>query len=315
MSTEHVPQPDRMTHFRKELVATVEAARYTKPRFAPRSVIAAIAAFALAGAVTGGAISATAIPTAPDSTLTVDVESMAQGIVGTHAQLFGTPVVIAGNGKTLIDLGKSPDGATSIAIALNCVDAGDFTIAINGEIDSTMSCTEEAAESNREHSVGMGGQHTVKGTGRQELTIDSPSSSHYVVWVSWSAEAKEPDASEAQQAEMADGQASREEYVAAFDRFAACMSEAGQPVIGGDKSGTLIDYSTTDAAAISGIDTQCYVAEFQQVDVSWQIANEDSSAGTLMLKACLVAAGITPAPTTAEVVAQVQAAGLLESCH
>jgi len=52
------------------------------------------------------------------------------------------------------------------------------------------------------------------------------------------------------------------------------MSEAGEPVTGINRSGTVIDYVTTGTAAASGVDLVCYTGQFELVDSTWQIAHE-----------------------------------------
>jgi len=267
---------NRMARLRDELVATVNASPYTKPRFDHRVAIAAVGAFALAGAITGGAISTAAISATPDTTLSVDVDTLAQNLIGPRAQLFGTPILLSASGTSNIDLGVRPTGATSIAVAFTCLDAGDFSIAINGVVVSGNSCSENSAGSSFGFGSSTGTQFPVGGAGRQTLTIDSGGTSRYAVWASWSAEDPIPPTSAAQIAELADGQVTRDEYVAAFDRFSACMTAAGEPLMGVDKNGTLILYRVTNESVDAEIDAHCYEPEFQHVDAGWQIAHEDT---------------------------------------
>jgi len=264
---------DRMTRLREELVATVNAAPYARARFEPRVIAAAIAAFALAGAVTGGAISATALSSDPDTTLSVDADSLAANLLGDHARLFGTPIVVAGSGTSSIDLGEPPAGATSIAVAFTCLDPGDFSLAINGTVDSTMQCSADDTGSKFGFGSSSGVQYDLRGEGRQTLTLSSKNDSGYAIWASWSAEDPIPPMSAAQTADLADGQVSRDEYLAAFDRFSACMSAAGEPLLGIDTSGTIVSYRVSETSVDSGIDTRCYEPEFRQVDTNWQIAH------------------------------------------
>jgi hypothetical protein len=263
-------EPNRMNALRNELVATVNAAPYTARRFQPRVIGAAIGVFALAGALTGGAISATALATASHSTVTVDVEAMASEFVGTHTKLFGTPFILSGQGETSIEMGTRPVGATSIAVTLRCLDVGTFTTAFNGDYDSGLSCTQDDTATEKSTFGGMSSHHGVHGDKPQTLTVDSGGSDRYVVWASWAAKALAPPASAAQLSELADGEVSRAEYDAAFDRFASCMAAAGYPVQGSSRTGTLIQYSLSGASVHAGVDTQCYDAEFKEVDIAWQ---------------------------------------------
>lgn len=74
------------------------------------------------------------------------------------------------------------------------------------------------------------------------------------------------------------------------------MTKAGYD-IGGCKSQTVIQYVIPDAAEVNGTDTQCYDAEFSDVDSMWQVANEDTSETATILRECLVKAGLTPRST------------------
>lgn len=281
MNTKSVAESGRTAALRGELVATVNATPYLKARFQPRSVMAAIAAFALAGAITGGAISATALsaastppPVVADSTVTIDISAMALNFVGTHTELFGTPFILSGYAETVIEMGTRPEGATSIAVTFHCLDAGEFTTAFNGKIDSHMSCNDEDAVADKTSSSGMSGHHGVDSDEAQTLTIKSDGPSRYMVWASWARKAPAPDPSAAQLAELSDGHVTRGEYDAAFDRFAACMTTAGYPIASTDRTETVIQYSLSGDSVLAGVDTQCYNAEFEQVDIAWQIAHE-----------------------------------------
>jgi hypothetical protein len=306
---------DRMTRLRDELVATVNAAPYAKARFDPRVIVAAFGAFALAGAITGGAISATALSSTPDTTLSVDVDALARNILGHSAQLIGTPVILSGSGTSSIDLGERPDDATSISMAFTCLDAGDFTFSVNGTRDSSTSCSADDAGSDFGFGSSAGGQYELRGDGPQTLTISSGGSSRYAVWVSWSSEEPVPETSAVQTAELADGQASRDEYLSAFGRFSTCMSEAGEPLLGVDTSGTLVSYRVSNESVDTGTDARCYEPEFRLVDAMWQEAHEDTSESAVLLRDCVEAAGMAPAETLAENHEKLRAAGLLESCR
>ena len=287
MNTKPVPESDRNAVLRSELVATVNATPYLEPRYQRRSVGVAIATFALAGALTGGAISATALsftsnmtPSVSDSTVTIDITEMASSLVGTHTELYGTPFILSGHDETNVEMGTRPRGATSIAVAFECLDPGEFTTDFNGETDSRISCTEEDFGAYKTTSSGAASYHAVETDDPQTLTIRSKGSSRYKVWASWARETPAPEPSAAQLAELSDGQVTRAEYDAAFDRFAICMATAGFPIASIDRAGTIIQYSLTGDSVHAGADTQCYAAEFEQVDIAWQIAHIDPSEST-----------------------------------
>jgi hypothetical protein len=48
------------------------------------------------------------------------------------------------------------------------------------------------------------------------------------------------------------------------------MAAAGYPVQRGNRTGTIIQYSLSGASVHAGVDTRCYIAEFQEIDIAWQ---------------------------------------------
>lgn len=307
------PASDRTAMLRAALVDTVDAepARRVGPR--QRFVIAAIAAFALAGAGTGGAISAFAAGTGdPDPTETVTISSaaFADSMLGSHAQTMGTPFIVAGSGKVIVELGERPDGATSLLLITSCVDFGHLDYAIDGEWAGSLDCVDDGEG---ERPGGAGGFTSIDGDGTHRLSLDGEA--RYVVWAAWAADQADPEPSAAQQAEMADGVVTYEEYHAAFARFEQCMSDAGYPVIGAAQVGDLIHYATSNEANTTGVDRQCYVAEFMTVDSTWQIAHEDTSETAQILRDCLAEHGIEPPQRMEDIHAALEVAGLsIEDC-
>ena len=115
---------------------------------------------------------------------------------------------------------------------------------------------------------------------------------------------------------MADGVVTSEEYQTAFRAYSACLTAAGYDLRVEDSNGYLVDYGIPDAAVQSGVNDECYGSEFQQVDVTWQLANEDRSATSELLRTCLTERGITPGETAEELYTQLQEAGLaVEECY
>jgi hypothetical protein len=284
---------ERTTALRSLLVETVDAAPARGGRLRPRWVVAAIAAFALAGAGAGGGIAAfaTADRTADDPAVTVSAEAFAASILGSHAQTFGTPFVVSASGTITIDLGERPEGATSLLLITDCIDFGKVDYSIDGEWLGSSECIDDG--SGDPPGGGGGGFTPVEGDGRHELALDG--TARYVVWAAWAADQPEPVPSAAQQAEMADGVVTEAEYQAAFARFSQCMTDAGYPLGGVGQMGYLINYYSSDAAYTAGVDRQCYESEFMQVDSTWQVAHEDESETATILRRCLEENGI-PAP-------------------
>ena len=288
---------DRTTELRHALVTTVDAAPLARRLPRRRIAIAAIAAFALAGATTGGAVasSLTGSDEPTDERVQLSGRLAEALIVGTHADLFGEPFTFLGQGTTTVDLGEMPVGATALALSMDCVDSGDYTTTIDDKAIGSEWCSDESIA----QVGGGGGQIEVTGAGAHTLTISGPG--RYIVWAQWSAEHPVPPTSVAQAEAMADGVVTREEYVAGFDRFVACMSGGGYHVDGGNRDGTFINYAIPGASVDDGTDRRCYEPEYMLIDMSWQAAHQDESESTEFLRECLREHGIEPAYPSAEV--------------
>jgi hypothetical protein len=122
---------------------------------------------------------------------------------------------------------------------------------------------------------GGGGVTLVTGTGAHTLTFSSAGGAEFQSWIAWVIEPPLPASSPQQLEEIADGVVTRDEYLAAFNRFAGCMSGAGYDVRGTTDS-VVIAYSLTEDAVSSGADELCYVSQFRDVDIAWQLQNEGS---------------------------------------
>jgi hypothetical protein len=300
MNSDQTDTRDRNAVLRESLVELVDASSAQRP--AKRSVVYAIAAFGIAGALTGGAISAAAMASAPAETTNISIENMAFNIVGTHTELLGTPFIVSGAGKTVINLGERPTGAEQLAIAFHCVEAGRFTQVIDDDpmSQSVMTCDEESTLR-----ANGGGIQEVNGTGAHTLTLDS--SSKYTIWASWAYQPPEPKASVEQESMLSDGTVTAEEYRAAFDTFSTCMTDAGYPLLAVNDTRTIISYSIESAAVDSGEERDCYANHFKLVDMEWQGANEDTSQTADFVRQCLIDHGVAPAPTLKEMEQQLRA--------
>lgn len=296
--------PERDTELRRMLVATASAAP-VRPR-RRWNIAAPIAAFALAGALTG-AVSATALNAlnAPVDHPPVTVDNMVAEFIHDDTELFGEPVLIDGQGDTVIPLGAVPENAVELAVAFRCADPGSFDVLVDGKAAMTITCGEASTASG-----GGGSYFTVDDAPTHTLTVSAGDGKRYVVWASWAARAVLPEPSPEQTAAMADGEVSEAEYHAQFDRYSECMTAAGYPLDGVNKSGTVIRYLNSGAAVSSGAEGRCYAQEFHQIDMTWQSAHQDNSETDQMFRACLEAEGITPGSDAASVWKQIQAAGI-----
>lgn len=270
MSTEQHPTADRDQELRTLLVATATATPAPSPKRG-RTLVGSIIAFGLAGALTGGAISAAAALNAPEPAestgpVTISIDEMTSTIVRDDTRLFDTPFVVRSSGDTTIELGKAPAGASSIAFALHCLDAGSFDYSIDGDWIGRTSCSQQDTEF-----TNGGGFIDIQGNGVHTLRINARSQNGYVIWASWATPAPPPEPSAQQQAALSDGIVTQDEYRAAFARYSECMSSAGYPLVFVDESLTVIQYSNTADAVGSGVEEQCYHSEFKQVDTDWQL--------------------------------------------
>lgn len=121
--------------------------------------------------------------------------------------------------------------------------------------------------------------------------------------------APEPTTSD-QATAIADGIVSVDEYESGFARYRACLEGQGYLLVIGGKENQSYQFGIPAAAVDSGADAKCYHGEFQQIDVLWQMAHQDTSAGTEAMRNCLRAVGIEPEAKTEEVERQLLEAGI-----
>ncbi len=96
----------------------------------------------------------------------------------------------------------------------------------------------------------------------------------YAVWGAWVVKQEQPEQSAAQVEALADGVVTHDEFRAGFDRYAACLLAAGFEISATDVGQQMIG-AIPSGAVDSGADLTCYVAEFQEVDMEWQIAHQE----------------------------------------
>ncbi|MFB2584564.1 hypothetical protein [Herbiconiux liukaitaii] len=257
-------EPTRDQVQRRMLVALADSAPLTRRR--PKA-LAALAVFALSGALTGAAVSATAAALGddpPNVSRQVPTTAMLSTLVPGSTELLGEPFVIEeGDGPATLEVGLAPEGATELFVSFGCLDAGTHTISIDSTVTDTYSCDGP--------SLGSGGGRLVTGTGPH--TVDVAGEGEYVLWASWSAPAVAPDASAEQIAALADGTVTEAEYREGFARYQECMADEGHPIDVADAPGPFISYTTSDASHDSGAEQACYAAEFERIDMAFQGAN------------------------------------------
>ena len=101
------------------------------------------------------------------------------------------------------------------------------------------------------------------------------------------------EGSAAQQAELADGVVTYDEYKAAFDRMRACVQQqSGLDIVIQGKKNELIQMAIPGAAD-PAYET-CYPKEFGFVDKAWGTYRENFSAEANAMAECLRERGVTP---------------------
>lgn len=118
-----------------------------------------------------------------------------------------------------------------------------------------------------------------------------------------------------QEAALADGEVTHDEYEAGYRRYVDCLAASGYTVLDNGVEYDIHQFGVPAEAVESGDDDRCYSAEFKLIDVEWQIAHEDSSVTARLIADCLTAAGVAPKSTMAELNAQLEENGLtFEQC-
>jgi hypothetical protein len=119
-------------------------------------------------------------------------------------------------------------------------------------------------------------------------------------------------ASEAQAAEIADREATFDEYQAAFQRYSECLSAAGYPLENVELKNQVYDFRLSNAAVESGVDAECYDGEYRFVDMLWQGRDEvwEQSETVQIMRLCLQEHGIEPAESWRENEQQMRDAGI-----
>lgn len=117
--------------------------------------------------------------------------------------------------------------------------------------------------------------------------------------------------SEALAAAVAEGEINHDTYLAGYRRFAACMRDAGTPLVMESEVNLVMTYSVVPGAA----EEKCYASEFEPLDIAWQIHQENTSASAETIRNCLNRNGVAPEPTLSQMTQQLVDEGIpLEDC-
>ncbi|WP_157480300.1 hypothetical protein [Leifsonia sp. Root227] len=296
MSTELAA--DRDTALRAVLVETSAEEGRRAPRRRRRWMLG-VGAFALAGALTGAAITTTAIASADQANRVFRLGAAAEQQVKTHGILLGAPVVADASGTARLALRSAPPGATRLAVSLECFDDGQVVASVAG-VSETVDCSVDTPAVT-ELSAPVGPQQTV--------TVAAAAGGRILAWASWMRDRPVPAASAQQNADLSDGRVTHAEYLAAYSRYAGCMAEAGYPMAPVTGAPPFVFYAVPDAAVDAGADGTCYAREFAQVDRAWQSTLSDLDV------TCLAEHGVDGARLSIEQqLAELRRLGLLQAC-
>ena len=239
--------PDRLIIVRARLVEQVTDRRRRRV-----PVWAAIAAFVIAGAATGGAVSAAAIART-DSHSVAATRDMFLGLLrGGHT--VGPLISSEASGVTQLDLGARPDNATGIVTSIQCDGSGGFIQTLGGEAELRQQC---ASNSNM-------GFSTDKNPTDSTVSMVADASLKYTIWAQWFTTPAPAQPSAAQQAAVADGAITAAEWHETVDRFAACMGGAGYPLL--RYSYDPYSYGMSTDAERTGAVERCQESELNQVE-------------------------------------------------
>ncbi len=293
MSTE---RSGRTQALREALVATATASGYSQRPRIRTTAITAVSAFALAGALTGGAISSAALtnaapPSGQEQRLVVAAAS--SNVDGTF---LGSPLSLTGQGDKTVDLGKRPSQANALIVSFWCLDSGEYVVAANSFPSHSLECSSsKTAFPSTSEPTSFGVPYSESAS--RTWSVSTASSHRWAVWISWTNLPSQTRESVQQRAEVADGVVTRQEYLDAYSRYQGCLSQAGYPSLQVIGSQTFLDTGTSGAAATA--DDRCYTRELQDVDTLWQSQNPQVAEGysPTVMSYCLTELGQTPAAT------------------
>jgi hypothetical protein len=258
---------------RRMLVATVDASA-APPRPRRQLVVASVAAFTLAGALTGGAVASVATPERTGA-LGDMVEIGAPYMLDDDVQILGVPLVITAGQSSQLDLGVAPASADGLAIALYCLGPGSFRVLLDGQLETGADCDEDSPTG--VPGGGGGGVIDIRNGRAPELLAVEARSGAYALWAAWVDRPEPVGPSAAQQEAMADGVVTREEYLVGFDRYVACMAGIGFEVYVSSRDSEIVSYAIPGSAGRSGDANRCYEVEFHYIDMDWQVAHPQTS--------------------------------------
>jgi hypothetical protein len=270
------PFSPRLEGLRDAIATTVSADGYSRKPRTRKTVFAAVGAFALAGALSGSLTAAAASSSNANNAMEGLMQTVATANLNSiGGKLTGPSRFEILSGNSVVDPGVRPHGANAIEVSFQCVDPGTFSQYVTGTAASTpLPCTSDKmtipSTTNPQPTT-----YRITGSSKTTLTTKGTDGARYAVWVSWAKVPGRTQMSAQQAADVADGVVTPTEYVSAYNRFDACMAEAGYPQIVVPEAGTPLTHGPNyDPRESIVADTVCYPREFEQVDTLWQDAHQ-----------------------------------------
>lgn len=291
---------------RRALVATADLTPFTRRRLPVKLTIAAIATFALAGALTGGAVaSATSVSNSQLESQAAATGAATDWIQQQDGVELGAPIVRSAIGPTTLHLAKAPNGANALATSFQCDDKAVFTLKLDGRSVEGTDCTADIGGASAGSLGGLSANPAA-----HTISVVAPASAGFTIALVW-AHIPKLSPSPQETAELSDGIVTRAEDIAAFERYAVCMAALGHSI--GDPVDSEYNitptYAVDGAGVDSGADNRCYMTQYSAVDVAWQTEVENGSQATRSVRECLISSGVKPATAAKEQMAQFDALG------
>ena len=249
---------ERDARLRRLLVATVEVAPAPRRRPTRRVLAAGLAAFVLAGGLTGGAVAAMArVGDGPSESV---MRSAVEASAGPFEKVLGPSYFFDGSSPSSLRIDRAPDGADRLRVSLDCGPGGRATLTLDGQMLESGDC---------------GGVTMVKTStaSSHTLSVTPDTGAGYVLFAVWVKSLAAPPSAQSKR-DVEDGHITRPEYENAYSRYAGCMAGLGYPVEPLWVGAAVLSPNPTPEGLSSGASELCYNREFFDVDRVWQLAHE-----------------------------------------
>jgi hypothetical protein len=286
--------PDRSRAIQELLIDTVESQHSPEATSLRRPLvrigIISVAAFALVGALTGGAVASTATTGAQQAAGEATARSAAmQMIAEQDGVALGQPVSRTGTKATIV-LAKRPRGANWTVVGVTCLQAGSITTQDSSGSTSGDNCTKSQ--------VNTAGAEGGPANGKLPLVVivTTDESARFSVWVTW-AHVPTFAPSEFEKRELAGKIITRADDLAAFERYSVCMSALGYSLSHTSEAKLTPAYTEPKRSDANGSNQRCYQMQYQAVDRMWQSEVQFGHVAVASITNCLAIRHVTPAST------------------